>query len=121
MPLLTHIKDPEIIQEESVNGQKELSLDEIGAKLSTALPELNKGRDVTKILNYRGASVEYLIDNMLELMHSTDNDRLRKDLLMEALDMHGVRKQQEQSGNSINLVIQDGDVKVQNVLLPNRD
>jgi hypothetical protein len=125
MPLITHIPEAEIVDnetyEESLKPKPDLSLQEIGAKLQSTLPELKNPHNVAKILSDRGASVEYLVDGMIELMNSTEDDKLRKDLLLEALDMHGVRKQQDKDSTNINLIIQDGNVKVQQVLLPNRD
>ncbi len=126
MPRISHL--PEVdelvddeVYEESLTQKSNLSLQDISARLLAKLPELRSEIDVSKILNVRGMSVETAIENIVVLLQESDDDKLRKDLLFEILDLHGVRKTQTQDNPSINLIIQDGNVKVQQVLLPHRD
>lgn len=99
---------------------KQLSAEQLGEKLVKHLPERKDKKNIREILDRKGLSIENLVIHMSDLLNSQD-ERVRKDIIIEGLTMHGVRNPEENLQPTINLVIQDGDVKVQNILLPKRD
>ena len=108
---------------EETEGSSEIrtpSMQEIGAKLQSNIPALRSDRDIIKILDYHGATVESLVERAVSLMHGTDDEKIQRDLILEFLNMHGVRNPQDNTSSVINLVIKDGNVEVQNILMPKR-
>lgn len=119
MPRIRHLNE-DTITEVSTEVQN-LSIEDISTRLSKHDPILNGKVDISKILAERGLTIENCVSHMVDLLETTQDERIRKDIILESLDMHGVRKKETNDTPLINLVIQDRDVKIQNVLLPERD
>lgn len=117
MPLIRRIEDDEA----PVSApHRSKSLQDLGDRIASAIPELRSQKDIGKILEYHGADIETLVEQAVRLMHHTDDEKIRRDLILEFLNMHGVRKPEDNTSNTINLIIKDGNVEVQNILMPKR-
>jgi hypothetical protein len=120
MPRIQNPVELQALENEVLRETKELTVDEIGKRIARHIPDADKKINIIEILNRRGLSIDNCVTHLADLAESQD-ERVRKDIIFEALTMHGVRNPQDNAQVSINLMIQDGDVKVQNVLLPQRD
>jgi len=98
--------------------QKVSELDVIERQLTHKIPTIKS--DLNRLLDEEGLSLRETVHTLSELMHYSDDDRIRLDAVKTTLNLHGVGKGAEEEKVQINILITDGEVNPITLARPER-